>query len=435
VCATVRAGAPGTLSTRAGERNAPAREPSLAQAAAITRLNSGAIPTDPIRGSGSIRGFDWMRLDPGTMALQIGVLLETALNERRVALVPEVAARLVKSGLGVVVQKGAGASAGFPDPLYAAAGAELAATPAEVLSRSDLVLKVQRPDPAEVELFRAGSTLISFLAPASSADLLSLLAARNVTALAMEWVPRITRAQSMDALSSQAVFAGYKAVLLGASTLPRILPMLTTAAGTLAPTKAFILGAGVAGLQAIATARRLGAVVSAFDVRPVVREQVQSLGATFVEVEAVSAEGAGGYARELQEDQQRRVLEAVAKHLPQVDLAISTAQIPGRPAPRLITEEMVRSMKPGSVIVDLAAETGGNCAVTRPGESIDVGGVTVLGPLNLPSTLPLHASQTYSRNLLALVQHLIHQGELRIDLADEITGAMTAVHAGEIRRR
>jgi NAD(P) transhydrogenase subunit alpha len=191
----------------------------------------------------------------------------------------------------------------------------------------------------------------------------------------------------------------------------------------------------VAGLQAIATARRLGAVVSAFDVRPVVREQVQSLGATFVEVEAVSAEGAGGYARELQEDQQRRVLDAVAKHLPQVDLAISTAQIPGRPAPRLITEEMVRSMKPGSVIVDLAAETGGNCAVTRPGESIDVGGVTVMGPLNLPSTIPLHASQTYSRNLLALVQHLVQQGELRIDLADEITGAMTAVHAGEIRRR
>ena len=369
------------------------------------------------------------------MALQIGVPLETALNERRVALVPEVVARLVKSGLGVAVQRGAGAAAGFPDPLYAAAGAELVATSAEVLSRSDLVLKVQRPNPAEVELLRAGSTLISFLAPASSADLLSLLASRNVTALAMEWVPRISRAQSMDALSSQAVFAGYKAVLLGASTLPRILPMLTTAAGTLAPTKAFILGAGVAGLQAIATARRLGAVVSAFDVRPVVREQVQSLGATFVEVEAVSAEGAGGYARELQEDQQRRVLDAVAKHLLQVDLAISTAQIPGRPAPRLITEEMVRSMKPGSVIVDLAAETGGNCAVTRPGESIDVGGVTVMGPLNLPSTIPLHASQTYSRNLLALVQHLVQQGELRIDLADEITGAMTAVHAGEIRRR
>jgi NAD(P) transhydrogenase subunit alpha len=369
------------------------------------------------------------------MALQIGIPQETAPSERRVALVPEVAARLVQAGLRVTVQRGAGAAAGFPDPLYAAAGAELVATPAEVLSRSDLVLKVQRPDPTEADLLRSGSTLISFLAPASSAELLARLASRNVTALAMEWVPRITRAQSMDALSSQAVFAGYKAVLLGASALPRILPMLTTAAGTLAPTKAFILGAGVAGLQAIATARRLGAVVSAFDVRPVVREQVQSLGATFVEAEAVAAEGAGGYARELQEDQQRRVLEAVAKHLPQIDLAISTAQIPGRPAPQLITEEMVRAMKPGSVIVDLAAETGGNCAVTRPGESIDVGGVTVIGPLNLPSTLPLHASQTYSRNLLALVQHLLHQGELRIDLADEITGAMTAVHAGEIRRR
>jgi NAD(P) transhydrogenase subunit alpha len=256
-----------------------------------------------------------------------------------------------------------------------------------------------------------------------------------VTALAMELVPRITRAQSMDALSSQANLAGYKAVIIGAEALNRILPMMTTAAGTLAPARCFVVGAGVAGLQAIATARRLGAMVSAFDVRPIVKEQVQSLGASFVEVE-VAAEGAGGYAKELAEDQQRRVLEAIAKHVPAQDLVVTTAQIPGRPAPRLLTAEMVRSMKPGSVIVDLAAETGGNCELTRPGEATDVEGVQVLGPLNVPSTLAFHASQTYSRNLQALLQHLVDkEGRARIDLQDEITGAMVVTHGGEIRKK
>src|SRR5512144_1689302 len=222
----------------------------------------------------------------------------------------------------------------------------------------------------------------------------------------MELVPRISRAQAMDALSSQANLAGYKAVVIGAEAMNRVLPMMTTAAGTLAPAKVFVLGAGVAGLQAIATARRLGAVVSAFDVRPMVREQVQSLGATFVEV-PVAAEGAGGYAKELAEQEQRRVLDAIAKHIPAQDLVVATAQVPGRPAPRLVTAEMVRTMKPGSVVVDLAAETGGNCELTKAGDIAEVGGVLVLGPTNLASSVPFHASQTYSRNLQALLQHLL----------------------------
>jgi NAD(P) transhydrogenase subunit alpha len=251
----------------------------------------------------------------------------------------------------------------------------------------------------------------------------------------MERVPRITRAQSMDALSSQATVAGYKSVLLGAAALPKLLPMLTTAAGTLAPARAFIIGAGVAGLQAIATARRLGAVVSAIDVRAAVKEQVQSLGASFVEVEAVSAEGAGGYAKELDEDQQTRLLAAIGRHLKEVDLVISTAQIPDRPAPRLVTAEMVRGMRPGSVIVDLAAETGGNCELTRPGETVEAEGVTIIGPLSLPASVPQHASQMYSRNVQSLLEHLLRDGALRLDLADEITGAMAVTHAGEIRRK
>jgi len=294
---------------------------------------------------------------------------------------------------------------------------------------------VDRPSPGEVASLAEGGILVAFLAPASSAEVLGALAARKVTALAMELVPRISRAQSMDALSSQANLAGYKAVVIGAEAMNRIVPMMTTAAGTLAPARCFVIGAGVAGLQAIATARRLGAVVSAFDVRPVVKEQVQSLGASFVEVE-VAAEGAGGYAKELAADQQRRVAEAIAKHLPAQDLVITTAQIPGRPAPRLLTAEMVRSMKPGAVIVDLAAETGGNCELTKAGEAIDVGGVLVLGPVHVASTVAFHASQTYSRNLQSLLQHLLgKEGRPKLDLQDEITGAMVVTHAGEVRKR
>jgi NAD(P) transhydrogenase subunit alpha len=252
--------------------------------------------------------------------------------------------------------------------------------------------------------------------------------------MAMERVPRTTRAQSMDALSSQATLAGYKGVLLGAALLPRILPMMTTAAGTLAPAKVFVVGAGVAGLQAIATARRLGAVVSAFDVRPVVKEQVQSLGASFVEVPQVAAEAAGGYAKELGASEQERVLAAIAAHVKDMDLVVTTAQIPGKPAPRLLTAGMIRSMRPGSVVVDLAAETGGNCELTRAGETIVAHGVTIVGAVNLASTVPLHASQMYGRNVLTLLQHLLTKdGAFQVDVADEITGAMAVTHGGAVR--
>lgn len=367
--------------------------------------------------------------------MRIGVPQETAAGERRVALVPDTVGRLVKTGLEVVVQRGAGSAAFFADADYERAGARLVDTAAAALEQADIVLKVQKPSADETALLRPGTLVIALLAPASNQDLFGQLAARGAIALAMELVPRITRAQSMDALSSQATVAGYQAVLLGATHLGKLLPMLTTAAGTLAPAKVFVIGAGVAGLQAIATARRLGGVVSAFDVRPVVREQVQSLGATFVSAEAVAAEGQGGYAAELGDEQQRRVLAAIAGHIKDMDLVITTAQIPGRPAPRLITEAMVASMRPGSVIVDVAAETGGNCALTRLGDGVVANGVTVLGPSNLPSTVPHHASQMYSRNLQALVQHLIRDGNLVVDPADEITKAMLVVHEGSVTPR
>jgi H+-translocating NAD(P) transhydrogenase subunit alpha len=364
--------------------------------------------------------------------MRIGVPRETATHERRVALVPETVTRFVKAGHELVVERGAGVLAGFPDTQYEAAGARLGDAAAAL--GAELVLKVQRPGVDEVARLAPGAVLVSFLAPATGAEVIAALAQRKVTALAMELVPRITRAQSMDALSSQANLAGYKAVIIGAEAMQRILPMMTTAAGTLAPAKVFVIGVGVAGLQAIATARRLGAVVSGFDVRPVVKEQVQSLGATFVEA-PVAAEGAGGYAKELAEDQQRRVLEAVGKHIVSQDLVVTTAQIPGRPAPRLVTAEMVRAMKPGSVIVDLAAETGGNCEVTKPGEAIEVAGVHVLGPLNVPATVAFHASQTYSKNLQSLLQHLLDkEGRPKLDVQDEITGAMIVTHGGEVRK-
>jgi NAD(P) transhydrogenase subunit alpha len=368
--------------------------------------------------------------------MRVAVPKETAAAERRVALVPEVVAKLVKAGAAVTVQAGAGTAAGYEDAAYAAAGATLAPDAAAALAGADVVCKVAKPSVAEAGQLPEGSVLVSLLQPAQSADVLAALAARNVTGVAMELVPRITRAQSMDVLSSQATIVGYKAVLLAASHLPRLLPMLTTAAGTLAPARAFILGAGVAGLQAIATARRLGAVVSAFDVRTAAREQVQSLGAKFVQAEEVAnAEGSGGYAKELAAEQQAKVLEAVARALPEMDLVITTAQIPGKPAPRLITAAMVQTMKPGSVIVDCAAESGGNCELTQLGETVVAHGVTIIGPVNLPSTVPGHASQMYAKNVLTLLQHLTKDNAVQIDLADEITGAMVVTHAGRIRGR
>jgi H+-translocating NAD(P) transhydrogenase subunit alpha len=354
--------------------------------------------------------------------MRIAVPRETARLERRVALVPDGVTRLVKAGHEVAVESGAGESAGFADELYVRAGAAVGSR-AATFGGAQVVVKVQRPAPDEVDLLEPGSTLIALMAPATAGDLLERLAGRGITTFAMELVPRTTKAQSMDALSSQATVAGYKAVLVGAGALPRFLPMLTTAAGTIAPARVFIIGAGVAGLQAIATARRLGGVVSAFDVRPAVREQVQSLGASFVEPGA-AAEGAGGYAKELAADEQARVLAAVATHIRDMDLVITTAQIPGRPAPLLVTRDMLGTMRPGSVIVDLAAESGGNCEVTRPDEIVSAGGVSVIGPVNLASTLPFHASQMYGRNILTFLEYLIRDGTIPALDDDPIAGPM-----------
>ena len=362
--------------------------------------------------------------------MKIAVPRETAPGERRVALVPDSVARLRKGGHDVFVEPGAGAAAGFTDEAYTAAGATLAPATGE----ADVVARVQAPSLEEAGRLRRGAALVSFLNPAANAPLLAQLAAHGVTAFAMELVPRTTKAQSMDALSSQATVAGYKAVLLGASALPRFLPMLTTAAGTVPPAKAFVIGAGVAGLQAIATARRLGAIVSAFDVRPVVREQVQSLGASFVEAEAVTAdaEGQGGYARELGAEQQRRVSDAVARHIRDMDLVITTAQIPGRPAPRIVTDAMLATMRPGSVVVDLAAESGGNCEGTVAGQSVERHGVLLMGPVNLPATLPYHASQMYSRNVQTFIEYASKDGAFTFTADDPIAGPMSVVHAGAV---
>ena len=367
--------------------------------------------------------------------MRLGVPRETDPHERRVALVPPTVKRLVGAGHEVQVERGAGTDASFSDKEYAAAGAAIVESRAALLGAANAVLTVQRLSDGDLERVAPGAVVIGLCQPASAGEFLTRAAAREITVLAMELVPRITRAQAMDVLSSQATVAGYQAVLLGASRLARLLPMLTTAAGTIPPGRAFILGAGVAGLQAIATARRLGAVVSAFDIRPVVKEQVQSLGASFIEAEAVTAaaEGEGGYAVELAQDQQAKVLAAIAKHLPNQDLVIATAQIPGKPAPKLITAEMVSSMKAGSVIIDIAAETGGNCALTRPGETIYAHGVFVSGPLNLPSHIPQHASLMYSRNLQSLLEYLVKDGKLQISLEDPIIGPMCLAHAGTIR--
>jgi NAD(P) transhydrogenase subunit alpha len=366
--------------------------------------------------------------------MRIGVPKETAPRERRVALVPESVTRLVKAELEVVVESGAGTSAFFPDAAYTAAGATIA-TAADVLAGSDIIVKVQKPDPAQAALMKEGALLVSLLQASSSAELLPVLNQRHVTSLSLERVPRITRAQSMDVLSSQSTVAGYKAVLIGASMLPKLMPMLMTAAGNIAPARAFVIGAGVAGLQAIATARRLGAVVSAFDVRLAAKEQVMSLGATFVAAEAVKAdaEDKGGYAKAQSDEEQRRTSELLHGHLKDMDLVITTAQIPGRPAPRLITAAMVRDMKRGAVIVDLAVESGGNCELSKPGETVDVDGVLVYGAVDVPSTVPTNASQMFSKNLLTLLQHLVKDKKLTIDLADEITGPMCITHDGQIR--
>ena len=350
--------------------------------------------------------------------MRIGVPKETAHGERRVALVPDVVSRLTGSGFDVLVEKGAGSAAAFPDAAYAEAGASLVDG---VLGQAEGIVKVQKPSAEEAAKLRQGDLLIGFLEPLTDREGIDRLAAAGVVGFAMESIPRITRAQPMDALSSQATVSGYKSALLAAERLPKFFPMLTTAAGTVPPAKVLVLGAGVAGLQAIATARRLGAVVSGFDVRPVVKEQVESLGASFLDLGIRGEETAGGYATELTPEQQAQQQAELEKRLPDYDVVITTAAIPGRPAPKLIPASAVHAMRPGSVIVDLAAETGGNCELTRPGEEVDEGGVSIVGFTNLPSTMPTHASQLYSRNVAALLTHLAPEGELELDFADEIT--------------
>ena len=360
--------------------------------------------------------------------MKVGVPRETTAGERRVALVPETVKRLTGSGFEVIIERGAGKSASFPDPDYEQAGATLV----DDAYTGEAVAKVQPPASAEADRLRSGQVLIGFLQPLTDREGIERLGECGVVAFAMESIPRITRAQAMDALSSQATVSGYKAAVLAADRLPKFFPMLMTAAGTVAPAKVLVLGAGVAGLQAIATSRRLGAVVSGFDVRPIVREQVESLGATFLDLGVTGEETAGGYARELSEEEQRRQQEALETRLPEFDAVITTALVPGRPAPRLIPASAVAAMRPGSVIVDLAAEAGGNCELTEPGEAVVREDVTILGYTNLPSTMPFHASQLYSRNVLALLQHLAPAGELNLDWEDEITSSACVTRKEEV---
>lgn len=367
--------------------------------------------------------------------MKLGVPKETAANERRVSLTPDIAARLVKSGLAVLVERGAGEAASFGDEAYRTAGATVGATAADVFGQSDVVLKVQPPSIEEAGRCREGAALVALFQPSAEREIVSQLAARKVTAFSLALLPRITRAQAMDVLSSQATVAGYKAVLLAAAATGRFFPMLVTAAGTLAPARVLVLGAGVAGLQAIATARRLGAVVSAFDVRPAVKEQVESLGAKFLEMQIEEhAETAGGYAKELSEEAHRRELAFIAQHVKDADVVVTTAAIPGKRAPILISADAVRGMKLGSVIVDLAVETGGNCELSQPGSDVVQNGVRILGPLNLPSTLPYHASQMYARNISSFVLHIVKDGALHLDFEDEITRDTCVTHAGEVRK-
>ena len=367
--------------------------------------------------------------------MRVAVLKETRSAENRVALVPLGVKNLVKRGLTVTVQTGAGETSGVSDLMYREAGAEIAASAQETLEDAKLILVVNPPSSNELAHLSEGSILVGFLDPLSDPDLVSRHIELKVTGISMELVPRITRAQSMDALSSQATVAGYKAVLLAANHLPKFLPMFTTAAGTIRPAKALILGAGVAGLQAIATARRLGAVVEAFDVRPAVKEQVERLGASFLESEEeVTAEGEGGYAKELTEDQHNKELELIGSALIDTDIVITTAQIPGRKAPILITEGMVKTMKYGSVIVDLAAESGGNCELSEAGETVLAHGVQILGPSNLPASIPVHSSQMYSKNIVTLISEFLGEdGQLQLDFENDVVGPSTVTHGGEIQ--
>jgi len=369
--------------------------------------------------------------------MRLSVPREIAPRETRVALVPETVGRLVKSGLEVIVETGAGERATHTDDAYRSAGATIAPGPRELWSAGDVTLCIRAPredshlGAHQVDLLREGTALIGFLRPSRHPGLVEKLRSRRITGFSMDQVPRISRAQNMDALSSMSTVAGYKAALLAADSLGEFFPLLMTAAGTIAPAKVFVLGAGVLGLQAIATSRRLGAVVEAFDVRPAVRDEVQSLGATFVNGELEEqAVGEGGYAKELSEDTQRRERELLAKHIAAADVVITTAMVPDKPAPRIVTADMVRAMRPASVIIDMAADTGGNCELTRAGERVVEHGVIIIGPLDLVCDMPVHASQMYSRNVSALLTHLVKNGALALDWDDEITRGSCVTHAG-----
>jgi NAD(P) transhydrogenase subunit alpha len=370
-----------------------------------------------------------------TPAILVGVPRERAAGETRVALTPDAVERLAGAGIRVLVERSAGMGAGFDDEPYRSAGAEIADGAASLYARAGVIARVAPPSPEEIALLRTGTVVLGLLSPFGRNELAPALAGRGVTAIALERMPRITRAQSMDVLSSQATVAGYRAALLAAERLPRFFPLLMTAAGTVRPAKVLVLGAGVAGLQAIATARRLGAVVSAFDVRTAAREQVESLGATFVAIELPEGdgEGAGGYAKELSEEAHRLEQELVARHVADSDAVISTALIPGRPAPILITSAMVAAMKHGSVVVDLAADAGGNCEASTPGQTTTVDGVTIVAPFQPATGMAQHASQLYARNVATFLQHVFTDGVLTIDLADEIVAATCIAHEGATR--
>jgi H+-translocating NAD(P) transhydrogenase subunit alpha len=365
--------------------------------------------------------------------LIVGVSRETAPGERRVAMTPDTVKRLTASGVVVKVESGAGLASGHSDESYVAAGATIVADAAEAFN-AQVVIKVQKPDANEAALLNPGTTIIAILQPMTNVDLVRDLAARDITAFSMDAIPRTTRAQSMDVLSSQATVAGYKAVLMAADTLPKFFPMLTTAAGSIVPAKVLVVGAGVAGLQAIATARRLGAVVEAYDTRPVVKEQVESLGAKFVDipVDTSDAQTAGGYAKEVSAETLRKQQEVLADHAAKSDVVVTTAAVPGRPAPRLISRETVERMRPGSVIVDLAAETGGNVELTKAGETVEHNGVKIMGQLNLPSTMPVHASQMYAKNIQNLLDLLIKNGKLDPDFEDEIVKDTVITRGGDV---
>jgi NAD(P) transhydrogenase subunit alpha len=375
-----------------------------------------------------------------SQTVKVAVVKEIAPGESRVALVPDTVTKLTAAGMTVQVETGAGERAFFTDPAYQEAGAGIAPDAATVCGNAEAVVKVQRPLAGadgrhEVDLLAPGTVLLSFLQPLADPQLVQRLAARRVTSFSLDLLPRISRAQSMDALSSQSTVAGYKAALLAANALGRFFPMLMTAAGTVVPAKVLVLGAGVAGLQAIATARRLGAVVQAYDVRPAVKEEVQSLGATFVELplEVRDAQDAGGYAKQQSEEVVARQRELLSRHVREADVVIATAVIPGKRAPVLVTEDMVDGMRPGSIIVDLAAETGGNCALTRAGEVVARHGILIHGLVNIASSMPIHASQLFSKNVASFLALLVRDGKLNLNFDDEILRSACVTHAGEIR--